>query len=45
MAYLLAKLPVGLIELYAVFLWIGGLVNLGYPLWWGGSATPRRGPG
>ncbi len=35
MAYLLAKLPVGLIELYAVFLWVGGLVNLGYPLWWG----------
>ncbi len=35
MAYLLAKLPVGLIELYAVFFWIGGLVNLGYPLWWG----------
>src|SRR5258708_29678374 len=35
-AYLLAKLPVGLIELYAVSLWIGGLVNLRYPLWWGG---------
>jgi signal transduction histidine kinase len=35
MAYLLAKLPVALIELYAVFLWIGGLANLGYPLWWG----------
>jgi signal transduction histidine kinase len=35
LAYQLAKLPVGLIELYAVFLWIGGLVNLGYPLWWG----------
>ena len=35
MVYLLAKLPVGLIELYAVSLWIGGLVNLGYPLWWG----------
>ena len=35
MAYQLAKLPVGLIELYAVFIWIGGLVNLGYPLWWG----------
>ncbi len=34
-AYLLAKLPVGLIELYAVFFWIGGLVNLGYPLCWG----------
>jgi signal transduction histidine kinase len=35
MAYQLAKLPIGLIELYAVFFWIGGLVNLGYPLWWG----------
>src|SRR5436309_298314 len=35
MVYLLAKLPVGLIELYAVFFWIGGLVNLSYPLWWG----------
>lgn len=34
-AYLLAKLPVGLIELYAVFLWIGGLLNLSYPLLWG----------
>ncbi|MET7704644.1 sensor domain-containing protein [Micromonospora sp. NPDC005413] len=35
MAYLLAKLPVGLAELYAVFFWVGGLVNLAYPLWWG----------
>jgi signal transduction histidine kinase len=34
-AYLLAKLPVGLIELYAVFLWVTGLVNLCYPLLWG----------
>jgi signal transduction histidine kinase len=34
-AYQLAKLPVGLVELYAVFLWIGGLVNLSYPLLWG----------
>ena len=34
-AYLLARLPAGLIELYAVFLWAGGLVNLSYPLWWG----------
>jgi signal transduction histidine kinase len=34
-AYLLAKLPVGLLELYAVSLWIGGLVNLSYPLLWG----------
>jgi signal transduction histidine kinase len=33
--YLLAKLPVCLIELYAVFFWAGGLFNLGYPLWWG----------
>jgi signal transduction histidine kinase len=35
MAYLLAKLPVGLFGLYAVFFWIGGLVNLSYPLLWG----------
>jgi signal transduction histidine kinase len=35
MAYQLAKLPVALIELYAVFFWIGGLVNLSYPLLWG----------
>jgi signal transduction histidine kinase len=34
-AYLLAKLPISLIELYAVFFWIGGLVNLSYPLLWG----------
>jgi signal transduction histidine kinase len=35
MAYQLAKLPVGLFELYAAFFWIGGLVNLSYPLVWG----------
>jgi signal transduction histidine kinase len=35
MAYQLAKLPVALLELYAVSLWIGGLVNLSYPLFWG----------
>jgi signal transduction histidine kinase len=34
-AYLLARLPVALIELYAVALWIIGLVNLSYPLVWG----------
>jgi len=34
-AYLLAKLPVGVLELYAVFFWAGGLFNLSYPLWWG----------
>ncbi|MEU4474877.1 sensor domain-containing protein [Micromonospora sp. NPDC023888] len=33
--YLLAKLPASLIELYAVFFWVGGLVNLSYPLLWG----------
>jgi signal transduction histidine kinase len=35
MAYVLAKLPVALLEVYAVFFWIGGLVNLSYPVWWG----------
>jgi signal transduction histidine kinase len=34
-AYLLLKLPVALLELYAVFFWVGGLVNLSYPFWWG----------
>ena len=34
-AYQAAKLPVALLELYAVFFWVGGLVNLLYPLWWG----------
>ena len=34
-AYQTVKLPVGLIELYAAFFWIGGLVNLAYPLVWG----------
>jgi signal transduction histidine kinase len=36
MAYHLVKLPIALLELYAVALWIGGLVNLSYPLVWGG---------
>jgi signal transduction histidine kinase len=35
LAYLTLKLPVALLELYAVFFWVGGLVNLSYPLWWG----------
>lgn len=34
-AYQVVKVPVGLAEAYAVFFWLGGLVNLGYPLWWG----------
>ncbi|GAA4588565.1 signal transduction histidine kinase [Actinoplanes octamycinicus] len=34
-AYQCVKLPIGLLELYAAYFWIGGLVNLGYPLLWG----------
>jgi signal transduction histidine kinase len=34
-AYLLLKLPVAVLECYAVFLWAAGLVNLTYPFWWG----------
>jgi signal transduction histidine kinase len=34
MAYLLAKLPVAVLALYAVFFWVAGLVNLSYPFWW-----------
>ncbi|MFL6129165.1 MAG: sensor histidine kinase [Mycobacteriales bacterium] len=34
-AYLLVKLPVAVLECYAVFLWAAGLVNLTYPFWWG----------
>jgi signal transduction histidine kinase len=33
-AYLLLKLPVTVLGLYAVFFWAGGLVNLSYPFWW-----------
>ncbi len=33
-AYLMLKLPAGLLALYAVFFWAGGLVNLSFPLWW-----------
>jgi signal transduction histidine kinase len=33
-AYLMLKLPAGLLALYAVFFWVGGLVNLTYPFWW-----------
>ncbi len=33
-AYLLMKLPVALLGLYAVFFWVAGLVNLSYPFWW-----------
>lgn len=33
-AYLMLKLPAGLLAVYAVFFWVGGLVNLSFPLWW-----------
>jgi signal transduction histidine kinase len=33
--YQLVKLPVAVLEAYAVFLWAAGLVNLTYPFWWG----------
>ncbi|GIE01925.1 sensor histidine kinase [Paractinoplanes durhamensis] len=34
-AYQVVKLPLGLFELYAVYFWVGGVVNLSYPLVWG----------
>jgi signal transduction histidine kinase len=34
-AYQLLKLPAAMLEAYAVFLWVAGLVNLTYPFWWG----------
>jgi len=35
MAYLLLKVPVALLEAYAVVVfWVAGLVNLTYPFWW-----------
>jgi signal transduction histidine kinase len=34
-AYQLLKLPLALLEAYAVFWWAGGLANLTYPFWWG----------
>ena len=36
MAYLVLKLPVAVLELYAVFFWVAGVVNLSYPFWWSG---------
>jgi signal transduction histidine kinase len=33
-AYLLVKLPVAVLALYALFFWVAGLVNLSYPFWW-----------
>ncbi len=36
LAYVLLKLPVAVVGCYAVALWIGGLVNMTYPVWWEG---------
>jgi signal transduction histidine kinase len=35
-AYVLAKLPVAILGGYAVAFWGAGLVNMTYPIWWGG---------
>jgi signal transduction histidine kinase len=34
-AYLLVKVPVAALLAYACLLWIGGLVDVSYPFWWG----------
>ena len=34
-AYLLLRVPVALLGLYAVEYWVTGLANLSYPFWWG----------
>ena len=33
-AYLLARLPVAILDGYAVFCWIAGPASMTYPLWW-----------
>jgi signal transduction histidine kinase len=35
-AYVLLKVPVSVLGCYAVAFWAGGLVNMTYPVWWGG---------
>src|SRR6266496_3183117 len=32
--FVLLTLPVAVFECYAVFVWVGGLVDLSYPFWW-----------
>jgi signal transduction histidine kinase len=36
LAYVLVKLPVSLLGCYAVLFWGVGLINMTYPVWWGG---------
>jgi signal transduction histidine kinase len=35
LAYTLLRAPIAMVQLYAVYLWAGGLANLTYPFWWG----------
>jgi signal transduction histidine kinase len=35
-AYVLLKLPLGVLGLWAALLWVDGLVNMSYPFWWYG---------
>jgi signal transduction histidine kinase len=32
--YLLLRLPVSMVQSYALGFWVNGLINLSYPLWW-----------
>jgi signal transduction histidine kinase len=32
--YMLVKLPVSVVQCYALAFWVNGIVNLSYPLWW-----------
>jgi signal transduction histidine kinase len=32
--YLLLKVPLSVLQLYAVGFWVAGLVNISYPFWW-----------
>jgi len=36
LAYVLVKVPVSLLGCYAAILWGAGLINMTYPIWWGG---------
>jgi signal transduction histidine kinase len=42
-AYAAVKVPLGLLEGYAAAYWIGGVINLSYPFWWG--MFRNHGPG
>ena len=33
-AYMLLKLPVAVLQIWALAFWVNGVVNLSYPLWW-----------